>query len=176
MKALATALLAATLAAQGPRSATEEQLRPVLIFQLAQYVNWPDSRAKPGESLRFCVLDNPDLADSLTVVVRGKSIQDRPLTVAKANSPADLNGCHVVFIGISRQKPLRDLLTHWTYPPALLVGEAEGFAELGGMVNLKVGGGRVALQINLANTERAGLKVRSQLLNLAQLVGGSAPK
>ena len=176
MKALAAVFLSVALRAQGPSSATEEQLRPVLIFQLAQYVNWPDTRPKPGDALRFCILDNPDLADSLAFIVHGKSIQDRPLAVSKVKFPADLKACHVVFIGISRQKSLRDLFAQWTYPPTLVVGEAEGFAELGGMVNLKVSGGRVTLQINIANTERAGLKVRSQLLNLAQLVGGSAAR
>ena len=165
-----------SLSAENPRSVTEEQLRPVLIFQVAQYVNWSDTKAKPGEALRFCVLDNSDLANALTLIVRGKSIQDRPVSVFNARSVADLSGCNVAFIGISRAKSLSELFAHWVYPPMLVVGEAQGFAELGGMINLKVTTGKIGLQVNVANVERAGLKVRSQLLQLAQLVSSSGVK
>lgn len=171
--AAALLLLVTGAGAEAPRSATKEQLRPVLIYQVAQYVNWPVTKTIADEGLRFCILDDPGLADALAAVVRGKSIQDRALTVGKVKNSTELVGCQVVFISSSKQKLLREFFAHWSYPPSLMVGEAEGFAEMGGMINLKVSEGRVGLQINLANTEKAGLKVRSQLLQLAQIVSGA---
>ena len=171
--AAALLLLVTGAGAEAPRSATQEQLRPVLIYQVAQYVNWPVTKTTADEGLRFCILDDPGLADALAAVVRGKSIQDRALTVGKVKNSTELVGCQIVFISSSKQKSLREFFAHWSYPPSLMVGEAEGFAEMGGMINLKVSEGRVGLQINLASTEKAGLKVRSQLLQLAQIVSGA---
>jgi len=167
----ALTMAAAGVKAQAPRSATDEQVRPVFLYQLAQYVTWPGEKATTAEVLRFCIMEDAGLAELLATVVRGKSIQGRPLAVSKVKDSDPLADCHLVFVGLTKKKTLREFLGRWTYPPVLLVGEAEEFAELGGMVNLKVDGGRVSFEINLESTERAGLTVRSQLLRLARIVG-----
>ena len=56
--------------------------------------------------------------------------------------------------------------------PVLTVGEAARFAERGGMIGFRVTPeGRVGFDINLKRAERAGLRLRSQLLKLARIVG-----
>lgn len=168
--ALATcAVLVSGLPAQKPvYSATDEQVRAAFLYQLAQYVTWPENKNR--EPLRFCVLGNDKLADMLGGVLQGKSIQERSLTVGKVSGPEQLAGCNVGFLSIGRRKQLQELLVHWSYPPVLLVGEMDGFAELGGMVNLKIDEGRVSIEINLNTARRAGLDMRSQLLRLARIV------
>ena len=54
--------------------------------------------------------------------------------------------------------------------PVLTVGEVEGFAEQGGMVNLLAGPNRIVMEINREVANRAGLSVSSQLLKLAKLI------
>ena len=54
----------------------------------------------------------------------------------------------------------------------LTVGEAERFAERGGMIGFRVTPeGRIGFDINLRRAERSGLRLRSQLLKLARIVG-----
>ena len=49
--------------------------------------------------------------------------------------------------------------------PVLVVGEEKGFADTGagGMVNLLIRDDRPALQVNQAEAEAAGLRLRAQL-------------
>jgi uncharacterized protein DUF4154 len=52
----------------------------------------------------------------------------------------------------------------------LTVGETEGFAELGVIINLTVKENGVGFEINQLAAHRAGLKISSKLLSLAKLV------
>ena len=58
----------------------------------------------------------------------------------------------------------------------LTVGETEGFASQGGIVNFKLEGGRVHLEINIDAAAQAKLRISSKVLNLAQIVNTSAQK
>jgi hypothetical protein len=52
----------------------------------------------------------------------------------------------------------------------LTVGEEDGFAEAGGMINLKLQDGKIHLEINVVAAERAQLRLSSKLLSLARIV------
>ena len=58
----------------------------------------------------------------------------------------------------------------------LTVGETEGFATQGGIVNFKVEGGRVRLEINIEAAERAKLRISSKVLSLAAIVKDGVQK
>ena len=168
-------MLAANLTAQGRvQSASDDQVRSAFLFQLAQYVTWP---AKTNaEPLRFCVLGDDQLAEALGPMLSGKTIDGRPVSTSKLTGPGQLAGCHVAFLGLTKRKQLQELLAGWSYPPMLLVGETDGFAEIGGMVNLKIDAGHISIEINLNTCRRAGLDMRSQLLRLARIVPATGDK
>jgi hypothetical protein len=52
----------------------------------------------------------------------------------------------------------------------LTVADRPGFLEEGGVIELKLSGGRVRFDINLAAAREAGLRLSSQLLQLADRV------
>ena len=54
---------------------------------------------------------------------------------------------------------------------ALRVSDQPGFAQDGGMVELKRRGARMGLVVNLGALESAGLKASSKLLQLSEVVG-----
>jgi hypothetical protein len=55
---------------------------------------------------------------------------------------------------------------------ALKVSDQPGFAQQGGMVELKRRGARMGLVVNLGALESAGLRASSKLLQLSEVVGG----
>jgi hypothetical protein len=165
----ASAFVTAGSAAQtSTRSASEDQIRSAFLYQLAQYVEWPGPASK--DAMRFCVLGQDDLAEMMGSALKDKAIQGRLITISKLVRADQLAGCHVAFVGLTRRKQLQELFERWEYPPVLLVGETDGFADSGGMVNLKIDAGRISIEINLNACRRAGLDVRSQLLRLARIV------
>ena len=155
------------------RSATADQMRAGFLYQLAQYADWPPDSFSSGKTpLRFCVLGQDDLVEILESTVRGKTIQGRPIVIARAKDMTQVAECHLAFLGLNRPKQLQETFARWSYPPVLLVGEAEEFARSGGMVNLSLSGGKVTFEVNLAAAERARLEFRSQLLRFARIAGG----
>ncbi|MBM3785008.1 MAG: YfiR family protein [Acidobacteria bacterium] len=171
--ALWGAALACALHSQ-PAGAPETGMRAAFVYQLAQYAEWPleVDAAKP---LRLCVVGDTGLAKALTALVANKRIGGRRVATSNARLE-DLQDCHVAFVAIEDGKAIREFFSAWTFPPVLLVGETERFAELGGMVNLVLEDGRVNFEVNLGSTRRAGLTLRSQLLRFARIVkpAGSA--
>ena len=57
---------------------------------------------------------------------------------------------------------------------ALRVSDQPGFAQQGGMVELKRRGARMGLVVNLGALESAGLKASSKLLQLSEVVGADS--
>jgi hypothetical protein len=152
-------------------AATEEEVRAAFLFQLAQYVHWPSVAGERESSpLRFCVLGQDNLTVTLDRTVRGKAIRGRSIVVRRIATIDEMTECHLAFVGFRTEKQIRGALESWSYPPVLLVGETERFAQSGGMVNLILENGRVSFEINVAAAERAHLEFRSQLLRVARIV------
>ena len=81
----------------------------------------------------------------------------------RAIEAGDTEGCDVVYgeaaLGVQRASV------------ALRVSDQPGFAQDGGMVELKRRGARMGLVVNLGALESAGLKASSKLLQLSEVVG-----
>jgi hypothetical protein len=58
--------------------------------------------------------------------------------------------------------------------PTLTVGDYPEFLNEGGVVYLRMVGGRVRFEVNVAAARRSGLHLSSQLLRLAMAVHGGA--
>jgi hypothetical protein len=78
--------------------------------------------------------------------------------------------CHIVFIPVTEKDQAARIVRSLKGSVALTVGESEGFAVRGGMVNFTVEGGKVRFEINRHAADRAGLKISSKLLSLANVV------
>jgi hypothetical protein len=77
--------------------------------------------------------------------------------------PGDTEGCDVVYGDPALAGPGESV--------ALRVSDQPGFAQDGGMVELKRRGARMGLVVNLGALESAGLKASSKLLQLSEVVG-----
>jgi hypothetical protein len=153
-------------------SAGEDELRAVVLFQLAQYVHWPEDSVRPVNApLRFCVWGKISRTVKMESILSGKSIQGRPISLQKIESANQLSSCDLAFLDIEPGKKLKAAIALNHFPAVLLVGESKHFAEIGGMVNLVVQSARVSFEINVGAAEKAHLEFRSQLLRFARLVG-----
>jgi hypothetical protein len=52
----------------------------------------------------------------------------------------------------------------------LTIGESDGFAEIGGMINFIIVRGTLRFEINVAEVNRSGIKLSSKLLRLGKIV------
>ncbi len=162
---------AAAYAADDVR-AQESTLKAAYLFQLANFVDWPEGRT-PGsggdEPLRLCILGDDPFGSAIDKVA-GKKARGRQLAVERFAAAEGVEGCDVLFISDSESAELDRILDLVAGANVLTVGDAKDFARCGGVVGLVVKGGKLRLEVNLGAAQEAGLKISAKLLELSQIV------
>ena len=155
-----------------PAASPEYAVKSAFLYNFATFVEWPPGA--PGASapqVTICLLGADPFGETLDQTVAGKTIGSRPLAVKRISRPTEAAGCAVVFVGVGQGLRLPSLFADLRGLPVLTVGDAEGFAEAGGIIGMFVENNRVRFEINLGAADRARLKISSRLLSLARIVG-----
>jgi hypothetical protein len=149
----------------------ENRLKAAVASKFPQFVEWPEHALSGRPALGFCVAQPDPYGADLDTLVAGETAQGRPLVVRRLRNAAALGECHVLLIpaGGGRQ---RELLLEAASQPILTVGDSGSFLDEGGMVVLRLVGGRVRFDVNARAARNAGLRISSQLLRLAVKVHG----
>jgi YfiR/HmsC-like len=160
------------LAFQSNAQAMDEYaVKAAFLYNFAKFVDWPPEVFKtPKDPIVVCVLGRNPFGSSLEDVIRGKSIEGRAFVFRQVADVDQANACQILFIAAAEGKHFRSLYGISKPTGILTVGESEGFATGGGIVNLKLDAGRVRFEINVDAAEHAQLHISSKLLSLAQIV------
>lgn len=172
----ATMLLALVLCVTSP--AQTEQLtggeyavKAVFLLNFAKFTQWPATAFESEQdSIVLGISGDDDFGEALNAI-EGKTAGGRILAVRKLGQGGELHGCHILFISASEKWRLQQILAELAGRPVLTVADMENFAEQGGIISLTNEGMKIKLTINLAAAQRAGLKISSQLLKIATIVG-----
>lgn len=161
----AALLLAVALLATG---ASEAELKGAFVFRIARYVEWPRESASTG-ALRVAVVGEEPFAGILKPMIDGESLHGRRIEVKRVASSAEAAPCHILVVS-GAPEPMGRILAAVDGAPVLTVGDHPDFARRGGMIGLVRDGPRIALEVNRRAIDDAGLRVSSQLLQIATLV------
>jgi hypothetical protein len=175
--ALAGGVLLAPVAPAAAPAATpppprEHEVKAAFLYHFAQLVDWPEP-ARAGEPFVVAVVGADPFGPALDQALDGKAVRGRPIEVRRYPSAAAMERArpHVLFAG-GDDAAVERALAAVEGQPVLTVGEIARFAERGGIIGFRMTpDGRVGFDINLRGAERAGLRMRSQLLKLARIVG-----
>jgi hypothetical protein len=150
----------------------EYQVKAAFLLHFTRYVEWP-AQGFPAEGEPFVItlLGEDPFGDSLEAALQDRTVRERPLAIRRVARLEDVGRSQILFIGGSDSEDLPRILRRLDAAPTLTVGESPHFAEQGGMVRFRRDRDRVGFDINVASTERAGLRISSQLLKLARIVG-----
>ncbi|MDD5057353.1 MAG: YfiR family protein [Sideroxydans sp.] len=150
---------------------TEYEVKAAFIHNIVKYVEWPDA-SRSGASLRLCMLGQSPFGGALDAL-QGKAVGDRVWEIVLANQQTDLGQCRVLFIAASESDKLGGILEGIKHKAVLTVGDSDGFAERGVMVNFYLEQNKARFEINREAAARGGFRISSQLLKLARIVTGS---
>lgn len=158
-----------------PADLTEYQLKAVFLYNFAKFIEWPSSSFSSNQApFSVCILGHDPFAGALDSTLAGKAIAQRPLVVERIKEKADAWHCQILFVSSSETHTYPDIFAVLRGSSALLVGETDGFASSGGMVEFVVEEEHVRFAINPDTARRAGLNVSSKLLALARIVHGES--
>jgi hypothetical protein len=155
------------LKAQGPPG--EYEVKAAFLYNFAKFVEWPpDAFPSPTAPITIGVISDERFQFVLRQALMGKTAQNRPLVVKSLQSPLqDLHPYQIVFVSSAERGAIGDLLDAARDVNVLTVGETEGFAQRGGMVNFVILDNKVRFEINNLSVRNSGLRVSARLLQLA---------
>lgn len=162
---------AARTSAQPIPQTDEYQVKAAFLYNFAKFVKWPaNTFAAPTDPMIICVLGNTVLARALQDTVAGKLVDGRHIAVRPISFTKPNGVCHILFVGASEQQRTPAILTAWKNGGVLTIGEHEGFARQGGVINFTVEDNKVHFEINPGAAVAQRLEISSKLLSLARLV------
>lgn len=164
---LAGLLLAAALPAGTARAerASESAVKAGFVFNFIRYTDWPAAEAAEGP-LKICMLGRAALGGQL-LLLQGRQLHNREVAVRLNVRKDEWRQCQVLFLAEEEGEQVDQVLSTVAGAPVLTIGDLPGFAQAGGMIGLRTVDSRVRFDVNLAVSQRSGLRMHSQMLKLA---------
>jgi hypothetical protein len=171
--ALALAAQAAAAAVAAPQAARPEyELKARFLLQFPEFISWPPASGMddPARPFVILVLGESPFGARLDQAAAGRKVQGHPVEVRYSRDAAAIDGCQMVFICGDQRNRLDALMARAAAHSALTVGDSEGFAARGVMINLVIESSLPRFEINRGAALAAGLPISAQLLGLARKV------
>ncbi len=148
----------------------EYLIKAAFLYNFAKFTEWPAGTFPDGSApLDICVFGEDPFGAALDSIA-GKAIRGRTVAVHRVASIEEGAACHLLFISASEATRLSGILQSLRDRPVLTIADMPDFARAGGIINLKTNEEeKIRFEINVAIAKRAGLKLSSKLLNLAEI-------
>jgi len=161
---------AAPVQVQG-QAAEEHEVKAAFLYNFTKFVEWPRGAFRDDGAPVVVGVFGPDpFGAALDEIVAGKVAGERPFVIRRLDSSDGLAECHVLFVSSAKAAEFVRLLPSLAHRPILTLGETDRFCESGGVVQFVMRQRKVRFRINVTAAERAGLKISSRLLDLAEVV------
>jgi hypothetical protein len=185
-------LITASIASADTSSARfkEYEVKAAFIFNFLKFIDWPQEKTGGDNNQIVIGIIGEDPFGPAADIFKDKSVEEHKLVIKRFESfeqwkkmeekskkarLEELKSCHLLFICPSEQKQIRDIIEIVHNSSVLTVADADGFIEVGGMINFFTEDNKIRFDINQGAAEKAGLKIRSQLLRLAKRVVMQSP-
>ncbi|HEY7160925.1 MAG TPA: YfiR family protein [Acidobacteriota bacterium] len=151
----------------------EYKVKAEFLERFTRFIEWPDDSPLNNPDKPFCICvagKNPfgsyleEMAGQ--VKIKGKAVEIHQIE----ELPKELPKCQILFIAQSEKDKLGDILKLTDGKPILTVGDTDGFAEDGVLLNFFTSGNYIRFEVNIDRAEKSKLKFSSRLLKLAKLV------
>jgi len=156
--------VAAPAAAQSV--ADPEPVMAAFVHRFTQFVEWPEAALAGRDEMVICVAGSGPLLGRLQEIVSGEDLGGRPIVAREASSPATVPGCHVLFVSFLAARA-EAFVEAARGLPVLTVGDPSDFLDVGGIIHLRIIDRRIRFAIDAAAASQVGLRLSSQLLDLA---------
>jgi len=165
----------------------EYEVKAAFIYNFLKFVDWPEEKmAHSGKQIILGIIGEDPFGPAADIF-KDKTVENHNLIIkrfeglrqlkemAEKNKSASekletLKTCHLLFICPSERKQVREIIDIVSKSNVLTVGDTDEIIESGGAISFVMEDNKIRFNINLTATEKAGLKIRSQLLRLAKKV------
>lgn len=145
----------------------EYEIKAAFIYRFTNYIEWDST---PGDEFVIGIFGTSPVKQDLQEIARTKTVKNKKIVIRQFKKPDDISTCHILFISQETSVPLNDILAKVAGKGTLTIGEKEGYAKKGALINFVEVDNKLKFEANPKGISAAGLKASSQLLKLAILV------
>jgi hypothetical protein len=147
------------------------QMKAVFVVNFLRFVEWPSANVAPAPApLVVAVLGDRAFIENLRDYATGQSVSGHAIEVKAVERPEDARGAHMLFIGSSESANVPAIVKMAETSALLTVGDTDGFARAGVILNLYTVDQRVRIEANPSAATRTGLRLSAHLLRIARIV------
>ena len=139
----------------------ELDLKAAYAYNFAALTQWPPA---PRASFNFCVFGDDGLADAMRGL-EGKALHGRSVAVARLGALTAIRDCDLLYVGKDEARSLPRIAELLGDAPVLTVTDAP--QPQPAAVVIVPDGRRLAFEVDVERSRRAGLKPSAALLGLA---------
>jgi hypothetical protein len=147
------------------------QMKAVFVVNFLRFVDWPPANIAPAPApLVVAVLGDRAFIENLREYAATQSVSGHSIEVKAVERPEDARGAHLLFIGASETANVPAIVKMAETSALLTVGDTDGFARAGVILNLYTDDQRIRIEANPAAATRTGLRLSAHLLRIARIV------
>jgi hypothetical protein len=145
------------------------------IYNFTKFIQWPaeiNSQIKKNGT-NLCIAGNDPFGSILENTAEKLLQKGKVLKIKRGISLSNISQCSILFISQSEKSRIDKIVTYANTFPVLLIGDTPGYAEGGVGINFFIRNNKIHFEINKKAAALSGLKISSELLDLARIVEGS---
>jgi hypothetical protein len=149
---------------------SEYAVKAAIVHKIAKFVTWPESLDGPGgETLSICLPELDPIAPAIEAL-SGEIVQGRLIKVLRLDEVANPTvDCKILYLSRPSRDQYLGLIDQVADSPVLTIGDSQDFVSSGGIVLLEIKKEQIQFAINVGASQRAGLEISAQLLQLATI-------
>jgi hypothetical protein len=144
-------------------------LKAAFLINFVKFAEWPEGSPRPGQPFTFCVAGDLAVFEALDGIIKQQTGRRDGVGIY-VGVAGPFQNCQLLYLGGIDARDWRAALDALQHAPIFTVGDARGFAEGGGIAELKLDSGKMRFNINPGAAQRARLVLSAKLLSLATLV------
>lgn len=144
------------------------EIHSMMIYNFIKYIQWPGYDS--SQDFVIGVIGEDDVYNTLNTWYNGKVRGDKKFLVKKFNSPNDITGCHIIYVGKKEGTSFDAINRKITGYPTLTITDTPGLGVKGSSINFKTVDDKLAFELNQKAIDKANLKVSGQLAAMAIMI------
>lgn len=153
----------------------ESAIKAEWVYTLIPYIRWIN---RPYKELTICTIGREPVHTRLEEIVRREEARAKEekakmpptIYVEKKSFASDFKNCHMLYVSVSENNKLSDILGKVEDKQILTVSSLNNFADNGGIIEFVISTDGVVVRINEKPAEKEKIVIDSDLLGFAKRI------
>ncbi len=147
-------------------------VKVAFLEKFTRFINWPNESNHSISSNYFIisVVGESPLNNEIYKFYKNRKIKGKDVKINFIKEISEIDKCHLLFITNSEKERLGEIIKYTKDKPILTIGDSDGFAEQGVIINMHSKNNQLRFQINETALKFSGLYMNFKLLSLAEIV------